>query len=305
MNVIVKSLLRRFARMARPHLRSVGLLQTAGMFARSTLVWTPGNERVVVLAPHMDDETIGCGGTIALHAQRGAKIDVIFMTDGRNGGGLGSLEGDARQRRQLELISMRKQEGIAALATLGVKDFHCLEICDGRLAHEATRAALQLRALLERLRPSLVYLPMFSEEHSDHRATSAVLMQAVKGTPLNFQCAGYEVWTALTPNCFVDVTTTMQIKRRAVASYRSQLEDADYEHAIVGLNAYRSMAFLNARGSYAEAFFMCSLKQYTKAYGEFMHALQGRSLVSASSENFTTTTQSNPSAPVDATKAWS
>ena len=70
MNALTKVMLKRLSRAARPYLKSSGLLQVSGVYNRSALVWEPGAERVVVLAPHMDDETIGCGGTLALHAQR-------------------------------------------------------------------------------------------------------------------------------------------------------------------------------------------------------------------------------------------
>src|SRR5882757_7184185 len=98
MNVMIRWWLKRLSRAARPYLQSSGLLQTSGVYNRTAMVWAPGRERVVVLAPHMDDETIGCGGTLALHAQRGAEITVVFMTDGRAGSTeLSTLTGAERE----------------------------------------------------------------------------------------------------------------------------------------------------------------------------------------------------------------
>jgi glycosyltransferase involved in cell wall biosynthesis/LmbE family N-acetylglucosaminyl deacetylase len=275
MNVVIKSILRRFVRVARPHLRFAGLLQTAGIFDRSAVVWSPGAERVLVLAPHMDDETIGCGGTLALHAQQGARICVVFLTDGRNGGGgIGALDGEARRLKQIELVAIRKREAAGALAALGISDMRCLEMCDGRLMADADAAAVQLRAILDEVQPTLVYLPMFIEEHTDHRAASSVLLKALEHSPLDFLCAGYEVWTALFPNSLVNISSTLSKKREALSQYRSQLEDGDYLHACIGLNAYRSIALHKGQGSFAEAFFMCPLHTYRRAYAEFMTATQ-------------------------------
>lgn len=270
MNALVSSLLRRFARAARPHLRSTGLLQTSGVFNRSALVWTPGCERVLVLAPHMDDETIGCGGTLALHARRGASITVVFLTDGRNGGGgIGALSGEARYRKQAELVEQRKREAKAALQALGAADMRCLDVHDGELARYADSAASTLRAVIAEIEPELVYLPLFTDEHADHRAASLVLLKATDGSSPSLQCAGYEIWTPLFPNCLVDIAATMPTKRAALAQYRSQLQDGDYVHASEGLSAYRSMALLGSRGGHAEAFFVCPLASYRALYAEF------------------------------------
>lgn len=271
MNPVIKSLLRYMVRAARPHLKATGLLQLSGVNERSAVLWTPGAERVLVLAPHMDDETIGCGGTVALHAKQRASITVVFLTDGRNGGGgIGALSGEARRQKQIELIATRKVEARAALTELGVQDMRCLEFSDGQLTQNVTAAAQSLRTILADVKPQVVYLPMFVEEHPDHRAANLILAAAIDRQSADFQCAGYEVWTPLFPNCIVNIDSTMPAKSKALQHYRSQLQDGDYLHASAGLNAYRSIALLGGRGSYAEAFFMSRPVTYFRLFDEFM-----------------------------------
>lgn len=108
MKTLTRILLKRLSRAARPYLRWSGLLQVSGVYNHSAMVWEPGAQKVLVLAPHMDDETIGCGGTLALHAQRGAQITVMFLTDGRNGSSeVNMMFGKEREQRQKELIETR------------------------------------------------------------------------------------------------------------------------------------------------------------------------------------------------------
>jgi N-acetylglucosamine malate deacetylase 1 len=269
MNAIAKVMLKRLSRAARPYLRSSGLLQVSGVYNRSAMVWEPGAESVVVLAPHMDDEVIGCGGSIALHVERGANVCVVFMTDGRGGSSdVTVLHGDERTRRERELIETRKSEAQAALRVLGVNDMVCIDAPDGALG-DCNWAASKLREVLEQRKPQLVYLPFYLEEHPDHRATSRVLLDAVRGTNLNFQCIGYEVWTPLFPNCLVRIDRTVETKKTALSCYHSQLAEMDYLHASIGLNAHRSAGLLNARHGYAEAFHVLSLADYSSQFAEF------------------------------------
>jgi LmbE family N-acetylglucosaminyl deacetylase len=269
MNALTKVMLKRLSRAARPYLTTSGLLQVSGVYNRSALVWEPGAERVVVLAPHMDDETIGCGGTLALHAQRGAKVTVVFLTDGRNGSStLSTLPREQREAAQRWLVETRKREARAALAELGIEDMLCLDAEDGSLQSDE-RAAQQLRTILGERQPHLVYLPFYLEEHADHRAVSKILLDAVAGTELQFQCVGYEVWTPLFPNCLVRIDSTMPLKKTALAKYESQLAEADYLHACVGLNAHRSAGLLESRKGYAEAFHISSLAEYREHYTQY------------------------------------
>jgi N-acetylglucosamine malate deacetylase 1 len=252
MKFATKLLLSKLSKAARPFLRSQGLMRVKKIFNASALEWQPGNERVLVLAPHMDDEVIGCGGTLARHVACGAQVTVVFLTDGQMGGG----------------AQTRRQESQRALEELGIQQVRYCSAQDGKLADD-TRAAEELRGIISQIEPQLVYLPCFIEEHPDHRATSAVLANAVAGLQNTFLCFGYEVWTPLFPNCLVRIDATIDAKRRALGHYQSQLAQADYLHTALGLNAYRSGALLASDCRFAEAFSVMPLKSYIAAFREF------------------------------------
>jgi len=260
MKTITRLLMQRAVAAARPYVRAYGLLQTAKVFNRSALVWNPGAERVMVLAPHMDDEVIGCGGALARHVAAGATVAVVFLTDGSLGGAATDGPGVP------DLVATRRREAAAALGELAISRLSFLDAKDGEL-RSTPALATALRATLEANDPELVYLPSFLEEHPDHRAATQLLLDAVNGTNLRFSCLGYEVWTPLFPNCLVRIDEVADLKRRAIECYRSQLTDSDYVHTQLGLNAYRSSAFLGGSCRYAEAYCAMSLDTLRETYG--------------------------------------
>ena len=261
MKHISRSLLRFLSRAARPYLKTYGLLQTAKVFNRSALVWEPGSEKIVVLAPHMDDEVIGCGGTLARHIERGAEITIIYLSDGRHGGVTPAGLSDVSRTR--------KREAALAMEALGIRKIIFMDAEDGTL-DSTPELAVRLRELLEKIRPELVYLPFFLEEHPDHRAVSKILTEAIDSGKHLFRCMAYEVWTPLFPNCLVRIDATIEQKKRALGHYQSQLAETDYLHSALGLNAYRSTALLGGTCRYAEAFCSLSLPEYLGLYQEYM-----------------------------------
>jgi LmbE family N-acetylglucosaminyl deacetylase len=269
MKWLTKTLLRRFARAARPYLQSEGLMRTSKVFSGSALVWNPGPERVVVLAPHMDDETIGCGGAVARHIQAGGNVHVVFLTDGRNGSSqLRQLKGEARRAEQLRLVGIRKEEAQRALHKLGVHSVSFFDGEDGELQNDSGITA-RVRDLLQAQQPEIVYVPCFLEQHSDHYAASRILVEATRGSTLRFHCMAYEVWTPLFPNCLVKIDEVLELKKSALEEYRSQLADANYLHTGVALNAFRSAGFSDHYGRYAEAYCSVPLEDYRAIFDEY------------------------------------
>jgi LmbE family N-acetylglucosaminyl deacetylase len=116
----------------------------------------PDSGRVVVVAPHPDDEVLGAGGTIASLATRGTRVFLVAVTDG---------EASAPERAE-ELRRVRPLESARAAATLGATPYvtYSLRLPDGRVRAENVEAALV--SLLE---PSdLVLAPWAHDGHPDH-----------------------------------------------------------------------------------------------------------------------------------------
>jgi LmbE family N-acetylglucosaminyl deacetylase len=219
--------------------------------------------RVLVLAPHMDDETGGCGGAIRKHVLAGAEVTIVYLTDGRRG------DPELRRRRlpaaeqaraEAEYVTRRKGEAERAARVLGVRDLRYLDGPDGAL--EPTPALVEaLRAILRERRPAVVYLPSFMDVHPDHWATNRVLHAALDpaagATDGALVLRGYELWTPLLANRVLDISDVVAAKREALAQFESQLAHIDYVHALLGLNAYRSIYAQRGRG-HAEAFLECT-----------------------------------------------
>ena len=223
------------------------------------LVSVPRVRSVLVLAPHPDDDVIGCGGTLHHHVRSGASVTVVYMTDGRLGDlrlQEDALQGDERQALQRELVRVRRAEARAAADVLGLGELVFLDYPDGELQRSG-RTVGRMRAVLEQYRPDVIYLPFPADRHPDHVETARIFSAAVGEAPDGCQVYAYEVWSPLYPNCMVDISDVAEVKRQALLQFATQVADNDFIHSIFGLNAYRAAFHLKSRG-YAEAFFRCS-----------------------------------------------
>jgi LmbE family N-acetylglucosaminyl deacetylase len=226
---------------------------------------------VVVLAPHMDDEIIGPGGSVALHVRAESLVTFVFMTDGAAGDPeilFSKLPNDELKRRKRELSQTRKMESQQAAKLLGVTDLRFLDGPDGALR---ARPAMvhALCEILEQRRPGLIYAPALTDNHRDHWATNRILRAALDRLPTRdtstLLIRGYEVWTALPANCMADISSVGDLKRQAIDVFASQTRFVDYSRAIVGLNQYRSMMHLLGKGM-AEAFLQSTCDEYCELF---------------------------------------
>lgn len=206
---------------------------------------------ILVIAPHPDDEAIGCGGTICNHAARGDRVAVVFLTSGELG--LKKLSRDrAWKIRESEAVKCQKILGVAAL--------HFLRLPDWYVAREIRNGAKLFRPILKQERPHMIYVTHSAEWHPDHKAALPILRAALRGSGLPVPAVrAYEVWTPITePHHIEDITKTMPRKLRAVRAHSSQFSEIDYARAVQGLNQYRGEMSMRLR--YAEVFQNIDLK---------------------------------------------
>ena len=228
----------------------------------------PTAKQVLVLAPHPDDEAIGCGGVIRHYTLAGTALTLVFVSDGRGGIENKGLSKDEKLAQAQALIARRREEAQRAADVLGVRDIIFLDIEDGSVSAAPENVALLSEVLL-RVRPDIVFLPFLIDQHPDHYQTNLLFLAAAAGLDeKRVECWGYEVWTPVYANRLVDVTSVAEAKWQALRQYESQAQHLDYVASVQGLNAFRQRTAYEGSG-YAEAFFAASLADYRELCGRF------------------------------------
>lgn len=213
-------------------------------------------ERLLVLAPHPDDEIIGCGGLVALHASEGRGIETIIATDGSAAQPDGTSPDD--------YSALRENESIAGLAVVNAPAPTFLRFLDRTLESSIAELSAALGGIIEKFRPDLILLPSPVEIHPDHRALCRAFIDLIhareeisRDLPL-CRVAFYEVSQPIRPNLLVDITAVADLKFKALAEHRSQMSLHDYHHYATGLNQYRTMT-LGDDCRFAEGYWVVEL----------------------------------------------
>lgn len=167
--------------------------------------------RALVVAPHPDDEVLGCGGLIAFHAERGDTLRALVLSDGAAG-----FSGAEREQR----AERRTSESRAAAAALGAADVHFLGLEDGRLGASCDLVE-RLRAELEAFDPELVYAPSPFEHHPDHLAAVMALGAALE-RGRERRVLLYGVNAPVPGGALYDTTRWRERKLQALSAFESQ-----------------------------------------------------------------------------------
>jgi GT2 family glycosyltransferase/LmbE family N-acetylglucosaminyl deacetylase len=237
-------------------------------------------ERVLVVAPHYDDEVLGCGGLLAQLSAAGARIEVLFLTDGSGAGEPGT--GEAYGKR-------RAEEAERVATVLGVGALHHAGLPDGALDAHVEAAAHALEACLEQLRPDLVLAPSPLEVSSDHVAACRALHRVLGRSRLpefaqQLRVLLYEVNHAMHPDLLVDVSAEVPRIEAAMACYASEQARHDYLGAALGLRRYRTLT-LTPAVTHAEAYRRLEPADLAlRSFAELSAALGGRARIESARE---------------------
>lgn len=195
--------------------------------------------RCLVLAPHPDDEVLGCGGTLASKAQHNDEVFVVYLTNGRLGA-LSSSE-DTCERRQ--------REALQAAAILGIPADRLifLQFEDGHLTDWIVQAIEQVQQIIDKRHIDTIFLPYRREYHRDHLAAWRIGLACRRN---RLQMYEYPIWygpwlwrrlgwrarmaaashlTDTIRAVKVNIASTLELKRQALNAYQSQLQAFERE----------------------------------------------------------------------------
>lgn len=207
------------------------------MFISSNNCQEIGN--ALVIAPHPDDESLGCGGTVALLRNQGFSVQVIFVTDGSKSHPFSKSYPPERLRK------LREKEGIKALNILGVNagNIHFLRLPDSELNELNQLLMVENRKTIQKIIknffPNTILLPWRNDPHPDHIATWKLCYNAIQKLPkkiqLNITILEYLVWfwertkpDDLGPNNSIKlwrvaIDKELKKKKQAIEAHESQM----------------------------------------------------------------------------------
>ena len=224
---------------------------------------------VLVVTAHPDDLDFGAGGTIASWAKSGIEVSYCILTNGDQGG-----EDPNIARSEMPKIRQREQREAGAI--LGAKNITFLNHVDGWLEPTIERRKEVVREI-RKVKPDRMVIQspernwdrLFSS-HPDHLAAGEIAIQAVYPDSRNafafedlLKVEGLEPWRVRevwvmahpTPNHYVDITETIELKLAALHAHHSQTDHMeDLDNRIKEWGAINAKAAGFNEGRYAEVF---------------------------------------------------
>jgi LmbE family N-acetylglucosaminyl deacetylase len=198
---------------------------------------------VVVFAAHPDDEILGGGGTLALHARAGADVHAVVVADG------------ATSRYDDGMAEVLHKSGRRAAEEIGFASIHFMNLPDQRLdTLPLVDVTQQFEGILEEIDPTILYTHFPGDVNADHGVIARAAWTACRPyrlpslhrfvvfeTPSSTEWAGPGSGASFEPNLYVDITETLDAKLAAIECYESELRD--YPHP-------RSTRALRERAAY-------------------------------------------------------
>ncbi|MFH1617159.1 MAG: PIG-L deacetylase family protein [Candidatus Margulisiibacteriota bacterium] len=210
--------------------------------------------KVLIIAPHPDDEVLGCGGTIAKHAAAGDEVFLCVVTQ--------AYTPDWAQ----EFIERRPKEIKASSDILGIKDVVSLGLPTVKLdtlpQKDLNKAVGEI---VKKFKPDIAYIPFKGDLNRDHRLIFESCLVALRPYSGAKKILAYEIpseteWgdpiEHFAPNVFVDISSTFEKKARALNIYSSEIKDFPHPRSLENIEALARVRGSAAGMKMAEAFWL-------------------------------------------------
>lgn len=203
----------------------------------------PKINKFLILAPHPDDEAMGCSGTCLILNKQGASSEIVFITNGESLNGIPSKA----------IAKKRIKEAWRSCNLIGIKDCIFLDIPDGRVHQNGALLHEKLIKIINDTRPEMIFSPSPYDYHQDHIATASVALMLFRELR-TFKLAFYEIYSTIRFSHLINITDVIEHKKNIIMNYHTSLygKPEVYVHASLGLNAQRSI--FTQKIGYYEAF---------------------------------------------------
>ena len=209
-----------------------------------------------VVAPHPDDEILGCGGTIARLVDAGTDVHAVIMTKGQP---------PLFDEKWVETV---RTETLNAHRYLGITDTHFLDLPAAELDQVGqARINAALAGHLDRIAPDLLFVPFVGDIHLDHQIAfnAAMVWARPRGPSAPKMVLAYEtlsetnwlapgITPAFNPNCYIDIGDRIDKKIAAFEHFESQVQESPDERSPETIRALATVRGSTVYHDFSEAF---------------------------------------------------
>jgi len=214
------------------------------------------NNKILVVAPHPDDEVLGCGGTIARFVNEGNEVHIIIVTKG------------SEDLFPQSLIEEGSNEAKNASEYLGVKNLHFLDGFPAAKLDTIPSYKLNNKIFekIQEIKPEILFIPNRKDIHKDHQLVHESALIASRPNLDKYQpiqIMAYETlseteWSVVPffPNVFIDISEHLDTKINAMKFYKSQLKQFPHSRSIECIKSLAQFRGGTINVQYAEAFML-------------------------------------------------
>ncbi len=210
---------------------------------------------ILVIAPHPDDEILGCGGTIIKYAKQGHDISLCIMTKGEE-----SYYGK-------EMLAEKKQEVLTVAEFLKIKKVFFCDFTAAKLdTYPQNTINQRLREIIQEVQPEIIFLPHQGYLHRDHQITFQCALVASKPIINSYikNIISYEAVSETEqsspyqhqfyPNLYIDISEELEQKKQALSLYKSELRPYPHPRSLKAVEIKAQARGLEIGKTAVEAF---------------------------------------------------
>ena len=216
-------------------------------------------KKIIVVAPHPDDETLGCGGTLLKYKSVGAEIQWLIVTAMVKEAGYTQAQID---KRESEMAAVSEAYGFSKVHQLKIPTGTLSDFPEGQLIE-------QISAIIQSEEPDCVFTNLRHDAHSDHRVTFDATLSACKSFRASFvkRLLAYETVSetefglrphanSFTPNCYESIEGFLDKKLSILRLFESEIGDFPFPRSLEVVEALAKIRGSQCNARAAEAFLL-------------------------------------------------